>query len=399
MYVAYGRHRYLEIVHGQPDSVELATRTQPPTLLEPLCPPGPEAEEYDHNIKQSRTTAAAFWKPLLEVIPKFQRLHDLILHLPDRFTPGLLAVIEEHHSHCRIHLHHFRFSSLGTHADDWALIRSPNLHSVSVLVTVSFAHDYNDYATFHTIAVAPNLRHVRIFYRLPSSGVSYLVYESFAEWKETLRPLSGSIALFNKLQTLSFCGEAQCGKFVEGILSSVLKFPHLTVLRFPCEGHEFPEELTTHKPFPNLKELDMRIASELYHITMNEDLHTEYFGAFQTVASAFLDSLPPLQSFSFSGFPWSLLLEPVVEGHGPSLTTLILETDDIFFRPRKVRPFRTRARDVEILANHCVNLTKLKIDVPCSLGDKVETRFYEALGNMTNLKEVHIRLECYNADL
>lgn len=398
----YLRHaRYLEIVHGQPGSVALATNTEPFTLLETLCPSPPDPDEYYDDIKQDRQTAERFWKPLLEVIPQFYCLHDLILHLPDRFPPGLVAAMEGNHPLCRIHLRHFRFESLGEHLDEcheWALISSPNLHSMNAMVDDWRSRDFNDYAALHTIGLAPNLKHVRILAKPPRGATR--IYSSLEDWQACLPPLPEPILPFNKVQTLALLGLAdlfEWSEITERITSCALTFPQLRALRFNCSDYEDLEKLARNRPFPKLLKLDMRMRPSTL-LFPSEEAIRERSNTFQSAVGGFVGSLNSLHTLSLSGCLEGLLLEPIVENHGSSLTTLNFESEGRTLRNLE-SPALLSVRDLNLLAKKCSNLVRLKLEVRRSLGDRLETAVYEALGSMSKLEHLHIRLHCYNPTL
>lgn len=122
------------------------------------------------------------WKPLVDLVSDLPALQDVVWASRNQFPRPLLSEMHEHHTHCRLHMHHFKLHSLimperaeqKMHPDDMALATSPCLYSV-IAQTQPYNSakilDYNEEAIRDMVkGAAPNLKNVSITHGVHQSA-------------------------------------------------------------------------------------------------------------------------------------------------------------------------------------------------------------------------------------
>lgn len=185
------------------------------SLEEPIHP------RYDsifaNDIEEDWKSSLEAWEPFVALIPKFQHLADIVVKFSsgsNGLPPGLLPAIEKHHPRCRLHLSCFRFKSLSrevTDPDEHALVTSPNLHSMSIMHQYRLSNgetDHNEAAALRTVALAPNLKHVRMLCCIPASSSELHQVRDLPldVWKGFSPPIDGPEGRKARLKSLAFVG-------------------------------------------------------------------------------------------------------------------------------------------------------------------------------------------------
>ena len=357
-----------------------------PELLKPDFPSVFGSDGMNNKLEDDLEV----WKPLVLVICEFRNLSDLIYTCSSRFPPGLLDAIHRHHPTCRLHLRFFRFKSLNdavTDPDEHALVTSPCLHSLSVLYTWRDSQgidDHNEDAAIRTVALAPNLKHVRMLGCRPASSAA--LHMSRSRPKESWNGFVPPIDTFNRssLISLSFCGyyrELTKVKFDEW--HKYTDFSKLQEMAFSVSDSNVLMDVVVESPLPCLKHLSIGLRRH----KNDED--------FKLAAEAFFDTLRPLNVLSVAGTLHTELLAKICDRHGSALRELALTPYEGLY-DMAGPPLLIAAADISMIGSSCPHLSNLDITIRRSMSNRSETKCYEALGTIRTLKKLHVRLDCTN---
>jgi hypothetical protein len=237
-----------------------------------------------------------------------------------------------------------------------ALAVSPNLYSISVKEVcrdkrrTEPTDPPNHGALLGAISHAPNLKHVQVTGCIhPWSPTESHIGNPRQPWKDFIPPIEGSPKR-KQLETLVFKG-----------YDSFLTRPRLDVWE-------------TEADFSRLKVFGCSISDE--HLVDN-----------------FLATLSPLQSLTLSEKLNDSIIDNVTARHGPTLRELNLRPSGAIGLD-----WRITAPHIDMIASRCPNIVSMTLVLQRSMGDRIETQCYEALGSLRRLKKLQLNLNCTNPD-
>ncbi|KAF2656479.1 hypothetical protein K491DRAFT_379976 [Lophiostoma macrostomum CBS 122681] len=392
------------------DSTDEDTSTEkaPWTGLSPIRPSFNLSEPISPNFdsvfssdgENKRSEAEAVWKPVVTALSRFKHFTDIVLQIRSRFPPNLMAVIERYHKTCRLHLRNFRFKSLHedvTDPDERALACSQNLHSLSIKYVYRDSRgtdDHNDAAALRTVALSKNLKHVRMLGCRPASspmlarsrGRPVEPWKGFIPAIEDVNDHEGFTQAKTKLESLSFLGYRKNVDIKKlGRWEQIADLSHLRALSCSTGKEDFLRLVAAQHNFPRLEDLGLTL----------EPNKRDNLEGWEPAVEQFFASLAPLTSLRLSGHIHGPLINVIVERHGATLEELSLKPyTDAYDMPSST--FRITTLIMELLGSTAPKLASLNLTLKRSMGDRTETRCYEALGNLQNLKHVKLSLDCSN---
>ncbi|KAF2100240.1 hypothetical protein NA57DRAFT_54336 [Rhizodiscina lignyota] len=339
----------------------------------------------------NREDALEAWNPLIYLLPKFQRLSDLIYNCDSKFPPQLLDTVSQHHPECKVHLRSFRFKSLNepvTDPDELALAQSPLLHSLSIKCTYRDSRgvdDFNGDAAIRTVALAPNLKHVRILGCRPASSPQLQRARNIprGEWKGFIPPVD----IFKKahLLSLSFCAyDDRLSRKKLDLWEKHIHFNSLQRMQFSVSDSTILRDMMINNQLASLEELCITLECQKTDET------------FKDVAESFFVALNPLKVLKVGGTLHRELVMKICEQHGGALHELSFTPYEDGYGMAGP-PLRFNEDDFGAIANTCHILREIKITIRRSMGNRQETECYEALGKIRTLREVNLQLDCTNA--
>ena len=98
----------------------------------------------------------------------------------------------------------------------------------------------------------------------------------------------------------------------------------------------------------------------------------------QRALEDFISSLDSLVSLKLSGTLHGSLLSAITASHGQTLEELVLNPYAHGY-DMPSPPYRVSTADFELLASNCPRLRSLSLTLKRTMGDRTETRFYEAI--------------------
>lgn len=256
--------------------------------------------------------------------------------------------------------------------------------------------DHNGAAAMRTVELAKNLKHVRMLGCRPASSRElYLVRERpVTTWKGFVPSIDGRTGDAEgqeqektKLESLSFLGFSQPLNIAtletwEGIVD----FSCLKSLTCKIGDEDFFRHVAASSTFPRLEHLDITLLPSV----------TDGMDNWRPSFEAFFGSLRPLTSLSISGALYDPLLDIIAEKYGEALEVLEVQPSRDFDDQGAVPLLRLTGPVIELLASKAPNLTTITLTLKRSMGDRTETRCYEALGTLKNLRHVNLNLDCSN---
>ncbi|KAJ4296353.1 hypothetical protein N0V90_006398 [Kalmusia sp. IMI 367209] len=345
--------------------------------------------------EEDREVLRQTWEPIITLIAQFKNLSDIVIQLQTRMPPDLVATVAEHYPKCRVHLRDFRYKSLHnnvTDPDERSLAISTNLHALSIMYMyrdTDGVEDHNGAAALHTVALAPNIKHVRMLGCSPA--VSIKLYQAkerpLKPWKGFIPPIDESRSQNRakaKLETLGFTGhndELTLQRLARW--EAVADFSSLEVLACSIGSPSVLHHLSISGTFPSITSLTMSLQPR----ADSDDFSRWY----PTVENLFA-VLNPLKILNLFGTLHSQLLVIIADRHGSTLQGLsLIPYADLYIMPK---PMRITAKDIGVLAAGCPRLTRMLLLLKRSMGDQTETRCYEAIGAFKNLERLQLRLDC-----
>ncbi|KAJ5648971.1 uncharacterized protein N7484_002694 [Penicillium longicatenatum] len=339
------------------------------------------------------------WGSLPTLVARFHGLRDLIWGCGTMFPPCLLDILHHALPRCKLHNLAFFLPSLcydtreprGRDIDEYefSLATSPSLSSI---VFPAFEYDpendpwgYNDWGKveYHEEAVmqlasglAPNLKSVSII-----AGTPEAVPGIYDELRRDRLPWPGFFPSDPKkiiptpnqgqLRELSI-GPAALVHFEAWEARGI--FPDLRVLRLWKTTLETLLKAGQCQ-FPSLKTLVLEIGSPRE-------------AAADAAASAFVSSLPRLESIHLTGSQGDKALKAVLDHHGKSL-------HKISFQPEYNSEGDVITADwINQIRNSCPNIRDLQLPIPRTGGNDQEVAIYRTLGEMPQLTDLSLQLVC-----
>ncbi|KAL1607624.1 hypothetical protein SLS60_002558 [Paraconiothyrium brasiliense] len=344
------------------------------SLTESMATPWPNRDNFWGNEDPWR--AQTFWEPLVRLLPKFKHLTDVVAQVRGGIPVGIVATLEQSHPECRLHLPNFTFRSLHediTNPDERALVTSSNLHSISVEYRFRDHHgmvDYNEAAALRTVALAPNLKHVRILGVRPRNSAGLRAMgRPFEPWKGFIPPIDEADRPKSKLVSLELTGAySQLTPEKLAIWQEAADLSGVKMLSCSISWSNIPDHVSMSNTFSSLTDLTLSF----------EPPKRGPYDVREHAIQNFLSSLNSLTSLSLSGPFYGPFLSAIAERHGATLEKLTLRHTGGQF-PTPPSRYRMFTNDLRILASACLQLTELSLYVQRSLGDRTEIETYEAI--------------------
>jgi hypothetical protein len=251
--------------------------------------------------------------------------------------------------------------------------------------------DHNGAAALSTVALAPNLKHVKMLGCRPASSPALYQARGRAleEWKGFMPPIeiAQEKRVKTKLESLAFIcynNSLDCTKLEKW--DAIADFSKLTVLSCAIGDKELLKQVALYRTFPHLQKLKLIL----------EPKKQDHLEDWQLSVEQFFASTNPLRSLALSGSLHGPLLDVIADRHGATLQELELNPfADGYDMPGP--PLRITAMVMEMLAVKCPRLAILTLTLRRSIGDRTETRCYEALGTLPHLRRLSLKLDCTNA--
>ncbi|KAK2768600.1 hypothetical protein FQN54_000456 [Arachnomyces sp. PD_36] len=328
------------------------------------------------------------WAPLVSLITKFQFLTELNYYCANPFPSSLLKALHEHQSSCKLNLKKFRFrmfENAENAARELELMRSPCLHGLNVRYVVPdpFGHGsrhYNDDAVMDAIAIAPNLREVRLQFGSLTERMRSKNIPKEHPWRGMIPPeerssRKGGLICLSLSADMSMFG----GRLIWS--DAVTNLPQLQSLSM---GRILPRnvlaQITSMGSFESLKKLAIHLDVQLIEEA-------------QSTVGLFFENLKPLKTLRLHGLMDMQLIRVILGRHGPSLEELLLHP-----RPGGSQyntPSMTfSSTDISVLVKHCPLVRELDIRIKRTLGDLPETTCYEAISQFPSLENLSLELDC-----
>ncbi|KFZ02497.1 hypothetical protein V500_00163 [Pseudogymnoascus sp. VKM F-4518 (FW-2643)] len=343
------------------------------------------------------------WQPLAGLIGQLAGLQDLVWAYRSRLPRCILSVADA--MSCRLHMHSFYLSSLIQHRDhlrdvdpdEFALATSSCLYSI----VVPFHNwdsdgnlDYNREAVLRMVAgAAPRLTHV--WMRLCRPGNSIAFMEAF----RTPKPAWSGF----------FPGTAMADEHVLGSLQSLFidsGLSHTAISSWSC-----------HTDFAKLRRLTIHWGAESSGntnssgvVTLLQTLREIALGGgfkslntlvlsiphanarpMQDALIQLLEHLNPLDILDLTGFIGKETLEPALIRHGGILRKLRVIPYRAYGTLRPMVEFSEAV--IQRLVELCPNLEQVEFPINRTHSDGRETGIYRALGGLSRLKDVSLKLE------
>ncbi|KAK4446882.1 hypothetical protein QBC34DRAFT_143859 [Podospora aff. communis PSN243] len=345
----------------------------------------------------------SLWVQLTDFIDKLSGLRDLAWAYSAYFPSSVLSSV--HQRGCRLHMESFLPKSLvqdrnnptAVHPDDYALISSPSLYSISAVVRYppSIDHIYPiEEAVRRMVAgTSPNLTRVKL---LAWTGrVNY--FDGMNGGQQASRPWGGffpgettdsdAVTTKGNLRSLSFPAVSMPDLREWSEVTDLTKLHSLT-LPWSAGFRGMPgftaelADLASQQLFSSLKSLS------LHRIDDNPD-----WG--QPALRKLIENLPPLVQLSLEGDMACTTLQAVIERHGKSLRQFSVAQNRSPWRSPRVTtaPRVPTTHMIEQMADVCQNLEELNMGISRTHGDEREIAIYRALSRFPRLRRAFLRLE------
>ncbi|KAJ5642205.1 hypothetical protein N7490_006205 [Penicillium lividum] len=338
------------------------------------------------------------WGLLPSFVKQLQGLRDFNWCCETLFPPCLLDILHKSLPRCELHIFAFKLPSLYYNplepqdiSDyEFSLATSPSLSTIMVPVfhdddDYEF-EDSNDHKDGHVeynkeaaiqlaSGLAPNLKTVRIL-------IKDYDYEL-----EPLQPWQGFFpSKPNKIKA-----NLQPGNLQELSLSPAAEdifkpwavqanFSNLQALQL-LDARVDAVVMAAKCQFPSLKALVLEM------IDPSDDAAYRDFDA---AASAFISSLPPLQSIRFTSCEKEKTLKAILDRHADSLCSLSLWTEAKTYEEGNAitEEWITQIRD------SCPNLCNLGLPIARTKGNHEEVQIYRIIAGMPHLTDLSLQLVC-----
>ncbi|KJR83361.1 uncharacterized protein SPSK_04091 [Sporothrix schenckii 1099-18] len=340
------------------------------------------------------------WLPLAAFLRELPALKDLVWN--GRVPRSVLDALHDAKRPCRLHVLGFRLPSLvydretprAISPDDFALVTSPALYSIRAPLCrydVHGALDYSPEVVFLMMqGLAPNLANVWLETEVLGAGLS----------------LNQSVALGRP---------AWRGFFLDGPTDEETKLTGGTgsLRNVLCQYNAEPS-IFNAQSMANLRRLQLdwseeRILALANLVTAGSlprldmlslmCIHSST-GPHQAAINQILRYTKPLRYLCLTGHVTRETMEIVTRHHGASLRTLSLlpYAAGYYVTPPgayDVRDLFAFSRDaVELMADRCPHLEEVYVEIQRTRGDPREVAIYRALGKLTRLERVFLRLRC-----
>ncbi|KAL1961538.1 hypothetical protein VTN77DRAFT_1625 [Rasamsonia byssochlamydoides] len=336
------------------------------------------------EVEDKPTEVSRAWEPLASLISRLKHLTELNYACVNQFPPCLLQALHQYHPGCRLNLHTFRFRSLRwpvTDPYETELISSPCLHSLRVRHIRRDSNwdvDYNVEAVLRAVAIAPNLKHVKLQHCIsipPPPYLRRLPRTRRQAWQDFVPPVETH--RIGRLTSLSFSKRMVTTEKTLEELGRYADLSRLQAFAFGCA--RTPSVLmkaATMAPFGSLERLSLHL-EPLQH---DDD--------FLLATEMFFESLNPLKTLRLHGELDASLVGKVLERHGCALRELMLNfypyTEFMVLAPADIARF----------GECCPLLEELHLEIKRSKGDYHETQTYKALGKFPSLKKMFLHIYC-----
>lgn len=331
------------------------------------------------------------WSPLIGLISRLHHLADIIFDCNNQVPPGLPETLHRYHPSCRLDVRSFRFHSLLEHVTDsreLALATSPCLYGLSVRYSWRDSKgfdDYNEEAVMRTVALAPNLKHVRMLRCRPASTAALARSRGRARppWKGFVPP----VQTFNRgsLETLVCANHSGMNN---EYLQKWEQYTDLSSIRtLALKGVSDSQLLVDSAVNARFK------AVERLAISFEPEEHDDNFKA---AVATFFESLNPLKVLRLTGSLDAAVSTQILQRHGATLRELQVQAYEVLPYGDPRDPLFLTSTDILTIRDTCPQLADLKLTIKRHKSSKRETRCYEALGTFPALQHLEIFLDCSN---
>ncbi|KAL4779655.1 hypothetical protein BJX76DRAFT_340188, partial [Aspergillus varians] len=387
-YLRYTRELCLVCLSGPPLHKEDGWRMEKSELISYVWP----AEHlmphwtYGHDIgfrffSSHHDTWAKDWKPVASLISRLQDLERLDFYARDQFPVALQNAILDHQN-CQLNVFCPQILGHATHQDpisELGVLRVPGLHTLAINLTWAYRNlpgFVNLNEMLPVIFVAPNLKRL-VLQSYPHHRFTHV--NPWGEFNREWRNLAARIGHTPSaaLEAIVFSGPH------ESVLLRLAETGNLSSLRSLDIKNYFEPALLREiaTMFPRLKQLfiDPNPRSWQSEEADNED------------AIAAIMSFAPLEFVCLRGLQKTSSLFKILEQHGRSLETLILEVIPNLTYTGNVFP-EFNASDIETLTKYCPNVQDLRLPITRSKGNKAECNKYKALGGFERMNNLVLDL-------
>ncbi|KAH8779769.1 hypothetical protein F5883DRAFT_689352 [Diaporthe sp. PMI_573] len=325
------------------------------------------------------------WAPVVSLVKMIPRLETLVYDCRSQFPPSLLDVLHGQHPQCKLHHLTFRLRSLLSDVPDpyeMRLDTSPCLYRAMMELIAGLAPKMKELVM---VTLEP-LRLSRS--RLPQPR---------APW----RGLPGHVpgAGVGSLTSLSLVGEIH---WSPSLLQTWAKHTDFSSLRQLTLGggytrvHEhrlddgMMEWIVQNCSFPRLKALSVRLSRKDWFVERPK---------YAENSIAFFKAFEPLDELSVTGPLETGTLEIILSRHGPTLTRLVLRTEESLIsmnrhRHRPDLPLLFGKEHILKIQAHCPALEDLSITIKRTKSDAIEAEIYKSFGKMDRLRSLFLTLDC-----
>ncbi|KAL0574096.1 hypothetical protein V5O48_007855 [Marasmius crinis-equi] len=328
------------------------------------------------------------WTPLAEFISRLSNLEEITYDCRESLPLALLTVLHEHHVSAHLHVRNWTRKSCDVKVGDpqeEALARSTCLRSIEAKF-ISGGGDgiseTNEAALMRIIALAPNIHSASFTSR--SEGGCVMTSYSEEEIEEEARECARFDVEMEKPKVLKKLGRDCMNASTFTRVERYVDLSKIESLEAGMVYHDGLLRAINHTPFHSLRHLSL-VLPEL-NAWATADLTAQESRA---AVTAFLSSLPPLQSLSVTNYAKDLDLSVVLLHHGESLLSLSLhESED----PENARPVYSPA-NLEYIHTHAPNLVFLAIDINKTINQAAEDRVYAVLSTFPKLTQIALHYD------
>lgn len=337
------------------------------------------------------------WLPLVLLIARLERLTELHFVAANVFPSCLLQTIQERHPQCRIHVWSCQRPDLSGKGPEMVLpklkcpkqeerfevevLRSPCVRAL----TLNASFDYGDECThslLHYLAMAPNLKHLRIH--------SSLDGEDRSSASDRIRRPLGSLKGLRRLpdiplETLSLTGSADHAAILL-TLALCVNLSHLRALELDSGTN--PTAFTAAA-------LAARNLQRLF-LNVHQTPGSSSYDIIEDSIVAVINALQSLKTLCLRSLRTASPIHRVVKRHGPTLQTLVVEAsaieEDPSSRAGGYKYPQLHGGEIRLIAPSCPRLQELRIQLRRSRGSWRECLAYQAIGQFPSLHTVILDL-------
>ncbi|EED17066.1 conserved hypothetical protein [Talaromyces stipitatus ATCC 10500] len=313
------------------------------------------------------------WKPLAELIKQISSLECLFYDGLSQLPPCLLECLHQYQPQCRLLTAH------GTDDYEFSLASSPCLYGLTVQRVrqrgLFRRRGYEDEALECMVAgLATNLKRLHIVRTRGAAGPND---------PGPRRPWAG----FSQQTATDSRGALECfwplywpwlEKDTLEKWEKITSFSALKGLKMDgnCFEMTSPQHLLARCFFPSLTRLEIDLGP------FNNNTRYQPFRV--AAINAFMLNLPSLSDLKLTGWHPRILIDSIIANHGSRLRYLSLLSQ---------RGHTLSLEDLHLMAETCLSLERLTIEVKRSRGSYDEFRRYQVLGLLPRLQYLDLKLD------